>query len=78
MRRSKMAAVKELVFEAMELAAACESGYENRYKAIINWTAFCNTKVDQYGTGFMVFLSDIYDSIADRSGDYWELYQESN
>lgn len=73
-----MAAVKELVFEAIELAAACESGTNERYTALKAWTEFRKATVERYGEGINAFLVDIYDSIADRSGDFWELYQETN
>lgn len=73
-----MAAVKELVFEAIELAAACEEGHTNRAQALAAWTTFRNSMNDRYGSGIEAWLVDIYDSIADRSGEYWELYQETN
>jgi hypothetical protein len=73
-----MAAVKELVFEAIELAAACEEGHTNRFEALAAWVEFRLKMVDRYGEGINAWLVDIYDSIADRYGEYWELYLESN
>jgi len=73
-----MAAVKELVFEAMELAAACESENTDRPQALKAWTDFRIEMTERYGDGINAMLIDIYDSIADRSGDYWELWEESN
>jgi hypothetical protein len=73
-----MAAVKELVFEAMDLAAALELQDNDRPTALKAWTDFRLAMTDRYGEDINAMLIDIYDSIADRSGDYWELYQESN
>jgi hypothetical protein len=72
-----MAAVKEITFEAIDLAVACESENTNRYEALSAWGDFRTEMVKRYGEDITAWLTDIYDSIADRSGDYWELYQES-
>lgn len=73
-----MAAIKELVFEAIDLAVAAEVKVTDRPAALQAWTEFRLAMVERYGDDINAWLIDIYDSIADQSGDYWELYQEAN
>lgn len=68
-----MAQVKEFIFEAAELAFKSEaSNKETRPQALKNWTDFVKATQDEYGPIGVQMALDIYDEIADRSGQTWE------
>lgn len=65
-----MAAMKDFLFEAAELAFKLENRVGNTNQVKEAWNKL-NQQCAEFGaTGF---LWDIYDEIADRSGDAWDL-----
>jgi hypothetical protein len=68
-----MAKVKEFVFEAAEAAFKTEiTNGEERVKALADWQNFLKETETQYGPLGVVMAVDVYDEIADRSGQTWE------
>jgi len=71
-----MAAVKDFLYAAAEQAFKTESAPvgTKRDQAIRNWYDFITTTEEQYGVFAVQMALDIYDEIADRSGENWELF----
>lgn len=68
-----MAKVKEFYFEAAELAFKVEnSPPAKRPEALANWQTFLNTVEEEIGKVGVIMAVDIFDQIADQSGDIWE------
>ena len=73
-----MAAMKQLQFDAAELAFKVEANIPNRTQAIHNWCEFVSkfvARLDdaEYQKEAARFMNDTFDQIADRNGDAWEL-----
>ena len=65
-----MAAVKEFIYEAAEYAFKREAG-------LISSSDFATYRVGilrNYGEETANMVMDIYDEIADRSGDAWDMF----
>jgi hypothetical protein len=68
-----MAQVKEFIFEAAELAFKAEAANkENRPAALKDWMDFVKATQDEYGVLGVQMALDVFDEIADRSGNTWE------
>ena len=69
-----MAAVKEFYYEIAELAFKLEKSLPNREQAYAAWDNRKEECVKEFGVEVTTLFWDIYDEVADRSGDFWELF----
>jgi hypothetical protein len=71
-----MAAVKNFIFEAAELAFMVELDQPNRPAALKKWNEFEERSIAKYGEEITGWIVDIFDDIADRAGEYWEMFAD--
>jgi hypothetical protein len=69
-----MAAVKQFIFEAAELAFMVEMSDQGRPEALKKWNEFVEKSLNKFGAEIESWIVDIFDDIADRSGEYWEVF----
>lgn len=74
-----MSATKQFYFEIAELAFKLEANIPDRETALRNWNKHTANQIVKYaavGEQMWPLMSDIYDQIADRNGDYWEFFAD--
>lgn len=73
-----MSATKNFIFEAAELAFTLEINQPNRPAALKAWNAFTEESKAKYGEDVQEWITDIFDDIADRSGEYWDFFADDS
>jgi hypothetical protein len=68
-----MAAMKDFIFTTAEYAYKVEQRLPNYNAALTKWQEHLNNLETKYGKRIIEAAWDIYDEVADRSGEAWEL-----
>jgi hypothetical protein len=71
-----MSATKNFIFEAAELAFMVEINHSARPAALKKWNDFQERSITKFGAEIQGWIVDIFDDIADRSGEYWEMFAD--